>query len=102
MKCSICNEKVNRFDEICPNCKNHLRENKRTNADKLEILAHINLIITIIGAVFVFINCSIVSISEEDTINWIGMLIGIGIIITGLTLFYLLKTIIDIYNEIDE
>lgn len=101
MKCPICNEKIDRDIAICPNCKTSLGDNSRTNADKLEIFAYINIVIAIISAIIVWVKFSFVSVNGKDVINWIGIIGGVGIAIAGLTLYYLLRTIVDIYNEID-
>ena len=101
MKCPICNEKVSRDVAFCPNCKTNLEANERTNADKLEIFAYINIVIAIISAIIVWVKFSFISVNGKDVINWFGILGGAGIVISGLTLFYLLRTIVDIFNEID-
>ena len=101
MKCPICNEKVSRDVAFCPNCKANLEANENTNADKLQILAYINIVIAIISAIIVWIKFSFISINGKDAVNWFGIIGGICLLITGLTIFYLLKTIVDIYNEID-
>lgn len=101
MKCPICNEKVSRDLAFCPNCKANLGENGRTNADILQIFAYINIIIAIIGAIFVWVKFSFITVNGKDVINWFGILGGVGIIISGLTLFFLLRTIVDIFYEID-
>lgn len=66
MKCPVCKTKVNELDEVCPNCKTnfddyeehykkHEREEKRTNANCLNVLAVINLIISILGTITIWV-----------------------------------------------
>ena len=68
---------------------------ENSNADKLGVIAIINIIITIIASV-------IVPLTDGNSFNWIGILIVGGIILSGFTLYYLLKTIIDIYYEVEK
>lgn len=102
MKCPICNERVSSDMAVCPNCKTNLGDNSRSNADKLNIFAYINLIISVICAILVWINFSFTSVGGKNVINWFGILGGIGIIISGLTIFYLFRTIVDIYYEVEK
>lgn len=66
-----------------------------TNADYLDIFSYINLVLFIIGALYVIIN------SFSDEINFTGIIIGVICLATGITLFLLLKTIVDIYRKIE-
>lgn len=76
------------------------------NASCLNFMANLNLILSIIGSIIIFIKFSVikdVSIYgvEHNSINWIGIISGIGIFIGGLTLFFLFETIVDIYWEVE-
>lgn len=124
MKCPICKANVNELDEFCPNCKTsfddyeehkakHTKEFKNTNADKLNVMANINIILSIIGAVCVWIKFSNTEVlgkynyitgeyAKSTEINWYGILGGAAILIAGFTLFFLLKTIDDIYWEVEK
>lgn len=120
MKCPVCKSKINELDEICPNCKTNFdsyekekikfREKERkTNADYLSIFSVINLIITIVGSIIIWINFSTTKIVKEysyisgsyteTVVNWYGIAGGFVILISGFTIFFLLRTIIDIYYE---
>lgn len=74
----------------------NIEENTRTNADCLNDIANINLVLSIIGAVWILANSFI------DKVNWMGITIGIASLIAGTTLFFLLKTIVDIYWEVEK
>ena len=57
MKCPICKAKLNELDEICPNCKTNLDEvenGRKTNADILNFMAYLNIILSVIGAIFIW------------------------------------------------
>lgn len=120
MKCPVCKAKINELDEICPNCKanfddyekgkkQYREKERKTNADYLSIFSVINLIITIIGSIIIWINFSTTKIVKEYSyisgnytetiINWYGIIGGIALLIVGFTIFFLLRTIIDIYYE---
>lgn len=100
MKCPVCKKEISELDEICPNCKTNFDDYERNkkghtkevyegkvNADYLNIMAFINIILTFIGAIAICIyNISILTI-----------ITAIGILIAGFTLFFLLRTIVDIY-----
>ena len=108
MKCPVCKTNVNELDEACTVCKTNFddyergkqkfrEDEKRTNADCLNFMATINIILSIIGAIAVWVNYGV---TRYDEFNWIGIASGIGILIAGITLYFLLKTVIDIYDEI--
>lgn len=104
MKCPICKAKIDELDEICPRCKTNFDdyekrknlqekkneryiENEKVNADYLNIMANIDIILTIISAIATFFyDFSIVNIVST-----------IVILISGFTIFFLLKTVVDIY-----
>ena len=126
MKCPVCKERVNELDEVCPNCKTnfdeyeqHVKTNtkefKSTNADRLNVMANINIILSIISAIVVWVKFSKLEVVTQSTyknyssgyytdtvINWYGIVGGIAILIAGFTLFFLLKTIVDIYSEVEK
>lgn len=64
------------------------------NAYGLKICAIIQLILCIIGAIYVLITYS------ENIYYGIGIPISLGIVFGGFTLYFLLRTIVDIYAEI--
>lgn len=84
-------------EEIKHNDKN---VKKKTNADWLEIISYINVIISIIGAIYAFIELSETGYSFEPNIMSIS--ITVGILLVGFTLFFLLKTIVDIYKKVEK
>lgn len=118
MRCPVCKEKVNELDEVCPNCKTNFdeyeehekkytKEFKNTNADRLNFMAYINLVLSIVGAIAIWVNFSTIEYKATSKyatsiteINWYGIFGGIGILIVGFTLFFLLKTVADIYWEV--
>lgn len=123
MKCPVCKEKVNELDEVCPNCKTNFDEYERkyekksesTNADRLNVMANINIMLSIIGAILIWVNFSTMEVTKESifknyssghytatVINWYGVIGGIAVLIVGFTLFFLLKTIVDIYKEVEK
>lgn len=105
MKCPVCKTEVSDFDSICPNCKIQLYdennidneskysyEKESKNAEWLEIIANINLVIIILAVIYYFY--------EGFTNEASNIIIGIGLLISGLTIYLLLKTIVDIYYKI--
>jgi len=121
MKCPVCKSNINELDDICPKCKTNFNEyeienrkfeeGKRTNADCLNFIANINIVLTIISAISIWIMFSTTKVLHkgnyftdsytESVINWYGIFGGIGVLIVGFTLFFLLKTIADIYYEVE-
>lgn len=113
MRCPVCKANVNELDEICPVCKtnfedyerakeNFKEEIKKTNADFLNIMAYINIILSIIATVIIWVNFSTIEYRSGYTeTNWYGVFGGIGILIAGFTLFFLLKTVVNIYDKIE-
>lgn len=114
MKCPVCKMNVNELAEVCPNCKTNFEDYeagkpKRSNATCLNFMANVNIVVSIIGAICIWINFSTIEVVKngyiigtytEKTINWYGIIGGIAILIAGFTVFFLLKTIIDIYDEV--
>lgn len=85
------------------------KEEKRTNADCLNFMANLNIILSIIGAIAIWINFSTIKYkatsiygSTYSEINWIGIIGGFAVLLGGFTLFFLLKTIVDIYYEVEK
>lgn len=115
MKCPVCNSKISIEDEICPNCKTNIEvyeeeKSKGKNAKYLGIFATINLIISIISSIVILCNFSIDIVTKNYNIidyqhyvikiNWWGISGGLLVLISGLTIYFLLKTISDIYCEL--
>lgn len=73
---------------------------KSKNAKWLDRMAEINLFITIIATSYFFYK-GFMDLNAEININ-INILIGLGALMSGLTLFFLLETVVDIYNKINE
>mgnify|MGYP005791972243 CR=1 FL=1 len=107
MKCTNCGKEIENWRAECPYCKMNFEKNKQnsSNAKYLNIMANINLVICIIGAISIIIS-SIIYANEEyleiTEIIWIPLVIAIGLIIGGFTIFFLLRTIIDIYRKIEK
>lgn len=78
-----------------------------SNATCLNIMAYINIILSIIGAIYVFFNFGIVKVESEYlgdyiTTNWYGIAGAIAMLIVSFTIFFLLKTIVDIHRKVGE
>ena len=108
MKCPICETEVSDYESKCPNCKidlyddkENLNENVKDNADHLEILANINLVIFIASSIVCF--CGVITeIIEYGSIeNYVLLITGVSSLLVGFTLYYLLKTVADIYNKLN-
>lgn len=105
MKCPVCETEVSDFDSICPNCQiqlydnnidkesNHSYGKESKNADRLEIIANINLFIIILAVIYYFY--------EGFTNEAVYIIIGIGLLLSGLTIYFVLKTIVDIFDRVD-
>lgn len=91
-------EEENEKSNMC-NQKEHIMENA-THVNALNVIAYINLVLSMIGAIFVLINYSKSDITDEFSI--VGICGAIAIIIAGLTLFFLFKTIVDIYWKVEK
>lgn len=78
-------------------------------------MANINIMLSIIGAILIWVNFSTMEVTKESifknyssghytatVINWYGVIGGIAVLIVGFTLFFLLKTIVDIYKEVEK
>ncbi len=100
MKCEKCGKEISELDEKCPFCGYTEEESKKqkntTNAQRLNIIANINLFIMLISSVFIFISAIKDYTNEFD---FFRILLGIIVAITGYTLYLLLKTVVDIYNK---
>lgn len=103
MECPNCKKEIEDWRAECPNCKINIEKynegkrqqfNKVENATFLNIFAYIDIIVSIIGTILIWINYSISDITKE--INIIGIATGLAVLIGGFTLFFLLKTIVDI------
>lgn len=76
-------------------------ENVKSNADHLETLAIINLVVFIITAIVCFYGVIPEFIEYGSVENYILLIAGISSLLTGFTLYFLLKTVADIYNKLD-
>lgn len=111
MVCPNC--KVEVKDELikngkCPFCEYKLQENMARetsekikmhigdiHAKRLNMMANVNIVLSIIGAMIVLVSY----FSEYYSLNIYVISIAIGILIFGFTQYYLLKTVVDIYNK---
>lgn len=111
MKCPKCGNKVDDWENECPYCKTNFEKydrgetSKRNHSFWLNVLAIINIILCIMASIVIFINYSttsnydyITGTSTEIEINWVGIIGGIAVLITGLTVYFTLETIIDIHD----
>lgn len=104
MKCPICKANIDELDEICPNCKTNFddyeknkniqqkrdsrdMDDEKVSADYLNIMANIDIMLTIISAIAIFFY-------DFSIVNTV---LAVTILISGFTIFFLLKTIVDIY-----
>lgn len=111
MKCPICNKEYEDWRAQCPYCKGkekYATDGERSNADCLSVVANINLAIFIIASLYYFYN---VFISLVELINYsyvegitigINLIYGVSLLLVGFTVFFLLKTIVDIYYKINK
>lgn len=118
VKCPKCGKEVDEWENECTYCKtNFVKYDKgetsnRNHAYWLNIFAIINIVLCIIASIIVFINYStsevitnysyISKTTTETTINWIGIIAGISILILGFTQYFMLETIIDIHDLAEE
>jgi len=116
MKCPVCNEEVSELDESCPHCQinfadflrenNRTNEKERTNADCLNTMANVNVVLSIIiSAILIFPNLVEVSARINgysiDSSALTAIVLGIVCLILGITLCFFLKTIADIYKKVE-
>lgn len=127
IKCPVCKKEISELDEKCPYCHMNLddviedveepkiitgtNDRRITSADCLNVMANINIILSIIGTILIWVNFGTTEITHKGTYfssgyteniaNWYGIFGGIAILIAGFTLFFLLKTIVDIYWEVE-
>jgi len=66
----------------------------------MQNVAFINIVLSIIATILIWINFSVSKITDE--INLLGITGGIAVLITGFTLFFLLRTIVDIYRKVEK
>lgn len=117
MRCPVCNEEISELDEKCPNCgikfddnmdfeetmekeTSEGSEHQRTNADCLNTMANINVVVSIIiSMILIFPN--LVEVSNEP-LAFIYIILGIVCLISGITLCFFFKTIVDIYRKVGE
>ena len=118
IKCPKCGKEVDEWENECPYCKtsfekyDKIETSNRNHAYWLNIFAIINIVISIIASVFIFVNYSTMEVIEsyeyiagthtETVMNWIGIIGGIAILLFGFTQYFMLKTIIDIYDTVEE
>lgn len=100
--CDACWERVKEEEQSV-----NKQEERRTNADCLNFMANLNIILSIIGAIAIWVNFSTIKYTSKygstySETNWWAIIGGIGIIIAGFTLFFLMKTIVDIYYEVEK
>lgn len=134
VKCPVCGKDINELDESCPYChivfddmieeveemkeepeirkeQNSVNNNEETitNAKCLNFMANLNIILSIICAIVIWVNFSTIEYKTTSKyatsiteINWYGIFGGFGVLIAGFTLFFLLKTVVDIYGEVEK
>ena len=79
--------------------------NKAKNAEWLGIMAVINLVICILATIAIWVAPFILEeeffiFEDKGGINVPAVILGIGVLISGFTQYFLLKTIQDIYYKI--
>lgn len=83
--------------------KENFMKKKKTNADCLNAMASLNIVLSIIGAIAIWLNFSTIEYkSGYSEANWYGIIGGISVLVVGFTLFFLLKTVADIYWEVEK
>ena len=104
VECPNCKNLIEDDSKQCLYCKTNFDEEKTyendkkdfSNADILNIFSYVGLIITIIVGIILSIDAFI-----QDRFNLYFLLGGISILFSGFILFFLLKTIVDIYDKIE-
>lgn len=118
VKCPKCGREVEEWAGKCPYCKTNFEKynrgetSNRNHAYWLNIFAIINIVLCIIASIVIFINFSTSEIvtdysyisgsTTEAVTNWVGIIGGISVLILGLTQYFILETIIDIYDMVEE
>ena len=118
VKCPKCGKEVEEWANECPYCKTNFEKyakgetTTKNNAYWLNIFAVINIVLSLIASIAIFVNYSTMEVIKEydyisgtyteTVVNWIGIIGGIAILIMGFTIYFTLKTIIDIYNMTEE
>lgn len=83
------------------------QEKQRTNADCLNTMANIIIVVSIIATI-VLIFPNLVNLSEvingysTDSFTWLPIVSGVICLLSGVTLYFLLKTVVDIYRKVEE
>lgn len=104
MTCTKCNNEISELDEKCPYCGEKFEDESKTSktdsiktyADRLNTVANVNMILSVVAAMIIWFN---LGINQYEELNWYGIVGGITILFGGYTLFLLLKTVVDIYNK---
>lgn len=109
MICPKCDAQIQENSTECPYCNTTINQEKiqreeskktYTNADCLNFMSVINIVISIIGAIIVWANFSTITYARGySETNWFGVIGGLAILIVGFTQFFLLKTVVDIYDK---
>ena len=98
VKCPKCGKEVEEWRAECPYCRiNFEKYNQDSRNDNLESRNNAYYL----KIVFIMI-IKLDNYYKDyyDNINWIGIIGGIAVLIGGLTLFFLLRTITDIYYKV--
>lgn len=118
MKCPKCGKEVEEWASKCPYCKINFEKYEqgeifvKNNAYWLKIFAIVNIVLSIIASIIIFVNYSTIDVIKEydyisgtyteTVINWIGIIGGIAVLIMGFTIYFTLRTIVDIHNMTEE
>lgn len=118
IKCPKCRKEVDDWANECPYCKTNFEKYDRSeistknHAYWLNVFAIINIVLCIIASIFIFVNYSTMEVVEsyeyisgthtETVINWVGVIGGIATLLFGLTQYFMLETIIDIHDLVEE
>ena len=111
--CKHCGKEVESWRTYCPNCNKKIRSDSEIKSNlhtiSLNICANLMLILGILSTIAIFINFSTIKVLKSSStlytpiydtqINWYGILGGIGMLLATFTVYYLCKTVIDIYNK---
>lgn len=86
---------------------NNNKLEEKTNADYLKIMANIILILSII-VTGILILPSLISLSaiingySTDTNTWSSIMLGIITLVSGFSVFFLFRTVADIYRKVEK
>ena len=96
IKCPVCRKEINELDESCPHCHIKFEDMEDEVSEVIEQLQEDEAVESENLHKGTYLSSSY----TETVANWFGIIGGIAVLIGGFTLFFLLKTIVDIYRKV--